>query len=192
MTFAEKEELISLVVIHASNSNGSPHNIQSPQNPNPDTNNPFVQIRQTCTTLFTNLTDKIALDLQSNAFSYGYAQPAPAPPAAFASDRRANTSPPPQQQQPQSSMMTSGNPVPSAPVEHNTPVPSTSNLGGHVDPSTDTSSSFEEIGAVGGQSPDDWQFVMTKERRDKDKQKDKLSKIKHSIDQIDKLLGESP
>lgn len=177
------------MVAHAST--GSPHNIGSPRNPTADTNNPFDHIRQTCTTLFTNLTDKITLDLQKNAFPYGYAQPAPAPPSATSNNVRVTSSvsppspsPPPQQEQPQPSMR----PTPTAPVTE-TAGPSTSNFG-QTDPQTDTSSSFEEIGAVGGQSPDDWQFVMTKERRDKDQNSEKLCKIKHSIDQIDKLLGE--
>lgn len=178
------------MIAHASTSSGSPQNNGTPQNANNSGNgsdsNPFEQIRQTCNTLFTNLTDKITIDLQKNTFAYGYAQPAPAPPPPATSNIRVSSSSP-QQQQPQPSVRPP-NPVPTAPVIEPAG-PSTSNFG-HPDPSTDTSSSFEEIGAVGGQSPDDWQFVVTKERRDKDRDNDKLSKIKHSIDQIDKVLGE--
>ncbi|XP_063699757.1 E3 ubiquitin-protein ligase RNF34 [Culicoides brevitarsis] len=173
----EKEELISLVVAHANNANGSPPNrngsARSPES------NPFDQLRQTCTTLFTNLTDKITADLTKTAFPYGYAQPAPPPPSQSTSNNARNPqiSPQSQQQQPPRTF-----PTPSAPPPE-IPKPSTSNADL---PTDDTSSSFEEIGAVGGQSPDDWQFVVTHERQ----QKEKLTKIKHSIDQIDKLLGE--
>lgn len=171
-----------MVIAHANTAHGSPQNAEGPRNA--ENNNPFDQIRQTCTTIFTNITDKITADLQKNTFHYGYAQPAPAPPPSnvprapsqTTSNRIPTHSPSQTQSQSQSQQ-------PAPVVVNDAARPSTSN----ADPPTDTSSSFEEIGAVGGQSPDDWQFVV---RTSRDDQTEKLTKIKHSIDQIDKLLGE--
>lgn len=170
--FTEKEELITLVVAYANTSNITPptSNLSSGVGTSPTNteNNPFEQIRQTCTTLFTNLTEKIATDLQKTTFPYGYAQPAPAPPP------------------PQTSATTSRVPVsPPNHVESQSNDPITVPPGPSAPVNMSTSSSFEEIGAVGGQSPDDWQFVTTT----KTKESEKLDKMKHSIDQIDKLLG---
>uniref|UniRef100_A0A336MC25 CSON013349 protein n=1 Tax=Culicoides sonorensis TaxID=179676 RepID=A0A336MC25_CULSO len=185
----EKEELITLVVAYAnnttSNSPQSNSTTGSPQNPN-GPENPFDQIRQTCTTLFTNITEKIATDLQKSPFAYGYAHPAPAPPPAPVHSSTSS--------RPNNNNVQSNQNVSSSANANNAPSPGTSTASRPVmtqplnlnDPSTDTSSSFEEIGAVGGHSPDDWQFIVTKSTKDKEK----LTKIKHSIDQIDKVLGE--
>lgn len=213
----EKDELINLVMIYASNPSisGTPEHTtgphQQPQDPN-DTNctNPFEQIRQTCTNIFTNITERIATDLQKNptfasAFTAATGSSSPSTPMP---------PPPPSQQQQRQPDIAFASSYSYATNPSNPPSGSRERRSSNSGPttertsngiprpvtSTDTSSSFEEIGAVGGQSPEDWQFVTVvtnpprvrspeEELQDEEK-KQKLHKIKHSIDKIDRLLGE--
>lgn len=117
-----------MVVIYANNSQ-----------PDADRNNtganPFESIRQTCTSLFNNFTEKIVGDLQQFQAPHPFkAYPAPAPPS------RGTPEAGPSGIQP--------------------------NVAATAPDSPESLSSFEEIGAVGGQSPDaspdeQWQFLST-------------------------------
>jgi E3 ubiquitin-protein ligase RNF34 len=94
---SEKEELVNLVLAHSRTTSPSSTTSSHRGSTTTSTNNifdencanPFITIRQTCTTFFSNISDRIAADLQkASAAAAAYeaqmqgpsAQPAPPPP----------------------------------------------------------------------------------------------------------------